>query len=187
VNCGSVSGVPNESRRVRDLGERHDREDSHPECSVEGTGSSMLLDSKTDPAMMEDRKTKRAGDGFRGHILVVEDDLIIADLIDQILRFESFHVSHVVDGQSAVTFAETQQPDLILMDLMLPVMSGIDACRIIKSSPLPGIADIPIVAMSAGVNLRAAAGDLPVNGVLAKPFDIDELLATVSVHVRDES
>ena len=120
----------------------------------------------------------------RGHILVVEDDLIIADLIDQILRFESFRVSHVVDGQSAVDFVQQHRPDLILMDLMLPVMSGIEASRLIKADPSGDVSGIPIVAMSAGVNLRAAAGELPVDGVLANPFDIDELLATVNVHVR---
>jgi DNA-binding response OmpR family regulator len=70
------------------------------------------------------------------------------------------------------------------MDLMLPVMSGIEASRIIKSSERGEVAEIPIVAMSAGVNLRAAAGELPVDGVLAKPFDIDELLATVGIHIR---
>jgi len=122
----------------------------------------------------------------RGHILIVEDDLIIADLIDQILRFENFTVSHVVDGQSAVDFVlvEGNRPDLILMDLMLPVMGGIDVSRAIKTSDQEQIAAIPIVAMSAGVNLRAAAGELPVDGVLAKPFDIDELLATVGIHLR---
>ena len=118
------------------------------------------------------------------HILIVEDDLVIADLIDQILRFEGYAISHVLDGQSAVSFVETQQPDLVLMDLMLPVMSGSEASRMIKSSAADNIAGIPIVAMSAGVNLRAAADGLPVDGVLAKPFDIDELLATVRIHVR---
>jgi CheY-like chemotaxis protein len=123
-------------------------------------------------------------DGTRGHVLVVEDDLIIADLIDQILRFENFRVSHVVDGRSAVQFVAEERPDLILMDLMLPVMGGVEASRLIKASDNGHVASIPVVAMSAGVNLRAAADDLPVDGVLAKPFDIDELLATVSIHVR---
>jgi DNA-binding response OmpR family regulator len=118
------------------------------------------------------------------HILIVEDDLVIADLIDQILRFEGYAISHVVDGQSAVEFVEEHTPDLVLMDLMLPVMSGLDASRMIKGSNADCVCQTPIVAMSAGVNLRAAAGSLPVDGVLAKPFDIDELLATVSVHVR---
>lgn len=120
----------------------------------------------------------------RGHVLIVEDDLIIADLIDQILRFESFHVSHVTDGKSAVDYATNHVPDLILMDLMLPVMSGMDASRIIKSHPDAIVSQIPIVAMSAGVNLRATANGLAVEGVLAKPFDIDELLATVDIHIR---
>lgn len=110
--------------------------------------------------------------------------MIIADLIDQILSFESFRVSHVVDGKSAVEFVVAEKPDLVLMDLMLPVMSGIEASRQIKMHPSVVVSSTPIVAMSAGVNLRAAAGDLPVEGVLGKPFDIDELLATVKVHLR---
>ena len=125
-----------------------------------------------------------ASDVGRGHVLIVEDDLIIADLIDQILRFESFRVSHVTDGQSAVDYAASHLPDLILMDLMLPVMSGMDASRLIKSHPDEVVSQIPIVAMSAGVNLRATAHGLAVEGVLAKPFDIDELLATVDIHIR---
>jgi|GEM_PF-4301351 len=120
----------------------------------------------------------------RGHVLIVEDDLIIADLIDQILRFESFNVVHVTDGRSAVEYAKANVPDLILMDLMLPVMSGMDASRAIKSDPDEQVNQIPIVAMSAGVNLRATANGLSVEGVLAKPFDIDELLATVDIHIR---
>ena len=128
-----------------------------------------------------------ATSGDRGHVLIVEDDLIIADLIDQILRFESFQVSHVIDGKSAVDYAKNHIPDLILMDLMLPVMSGMDASRIIKSHPDATVSQIPIVAMSAGVNLRATANGLAVEGVLAKPFDIDELLATVDIHIRKQS
>jgi DNA-binding response OmpR family regulator len=125
--------------------------------------------------------------GQASHILIVEDDLVIADLIDQILRFEGYQISHVVDGKSAIEFVEQQCPDLVLMDLMLPVMSGIEASRHIKGNSSEDVARVPIVAMSAGVNLRAAAGSLPVDGVLAKPFDIDELLATVNVHLRRAS
>lgn len=110
--------------------------------------------------------------------------MIIADLIDQILQFESFRVSHVVDGRSAVEFVIAKRPDLVLMDLMLPVISGIEASRQIKAHSLLAVASTPVVAMSAGVNLLSAAGELPVEGVLAKPFDIDELLATVKLHMR---
>ncbi len=138
----------------------------------------------TDQLRLDPMLLKPSLNEDRGHILVVEDDLIIADLIDQILRFESFQVTHVADGQSAVAYATSEFPDLILMDLMLPVLSGMDASRIIKSHPDEGVSGIPIVAMSAGVNLRATAYDLAVEGVLAKPFDIDVLLATVDIHIR---
>lgn len=140
---------------------------------------------ETQSSQVNTSHARATPESLRGHVLVVEDDLIIADLIDQILRFEGFEVSHVGDGQSAVEFVSRYRPDLILMDLMLPVMGGAAASRVIKGIADDDIAQIPIVAMSAGVNLRAAAGDLPVDGVLAKPFDIDELLATVNVHVRD--
>jgi DNA-binding response OmpR family regulator len=138
------------------------------------------MESPTETRSTIERNPSRS----RQHILVVEDDLIIADLIDQILRFEGFDVSHVIDGRSAVDMAIEKVPDLILMDLMLPVMNGIDASRTIRSDRRADVATVPIVAMSAGVNLRATAGDLPVDGVLAKPFDIDELLATVGIHIR---
>lgn len=146
---------------------------SEPQTAEQSPGAKPVTSPLAQPALSD-----------RGHVLIVEDDLIIADLIDQILRFESFHVSHVIDGQSAVDYAEANHPDLILMDLMLPIMSGMDASRMIKSHPDDDVNQIPIVAMSAGVNLRATAHGLSVEGVLAKPFDIDELLATVDIHIR---
>ncbi len=157
--------------------------DGTPDASDSSASASDDLDGPASVQAAPDTLASASADS-RGHVLIVEDDLIIADLIDQILRFESFHVSHVVDGKSAVDYAKTHLPDLILMDLMLPVMSGMDASRLIKSHPDDDVSQIPIVAMSAGVNLRATANGLAVEGVLAKPFDIDELLATVDIHIR---
>ncbi len=118
-------------------------------------------------------------------VLVVEDEPdnqeIMRAVVEDLLGYDALLA---YNGQAALEAVSHRVPDLILMDLMLPVMSGIDASRQIKADAADSIATIPIVAMSAGVNLRAAAGELPVDGVLAKPFDIDELLATVSVHVR---
>jgi DNA-binding response OmpR family regulator len=117
------------------------------------------------------------------HILVVEDDLGIADVISQILHLEGYHVSHVLDGQTAVECVRHHPPDLVLMDLMLPVLSGIEASRAIKASADPSVAQVPIIAMSAGVSLRVAIDGLPVDGILAKPFDLDELIALVHSQV----
>jgi len=68
------------------------------------------------------------------------------------------------------------------MDLMLPVMDGASATRIIKTNPTT--ASIRVIAMSAGANLRLLADNLPADGVVGKPFDLDALLADVAIQLR---
>lgn len=117
-------------------------------------------------------------------VSVVEDDPSIAGLSVEILALEGLRVRHVDDGQAAVATVKQTPPALILMDLMLLVMGGVDAFHVICQIDQPAVAGVPIIAMSAGVNLRASAAWLPVEGVLAKPSDIDELLALVQIQRR---
>jgi CheY-like chemotaxis protein len=83
---------------------------------------------------------------------------------------------------AALGLARQERPDLILMDLRLPTVDGSDAIRILKSDP--ETRDIPIIAVSAGSTLRAEAADLPVDAVISKPFDVDTLLAEVTVQLH---
>ena len=117
-------------------------------------------------------------------VLVVEDDPIIAGLILEILALEGYRVQHVGNGRAAVATVAQTPPDVILMDLMLPVMGGVDAIGVIRRTEQPALARVPIIAMSAGVNLCAAVVQLPVEGVLAKPFNIDELVALVQIQLQ---
>ncbi len=115
-------------------------------------------------------------------ILVVEDDHILQDIVVQILEHEGHECSTAANGRDGVELARKQKPDVVLMDLMMPVMSDVDAIRAIRRDP--EIRDCQIIAMSAGRNLAQMRSELEVDSVLGKPFDIDALVADVAIHVR---
>jgi CheY-like chemotaxis protein len=115
-------------------------------------------------------------------ILVVEDEPAIRHLIVDLLEAEGYDVIAAGDGQAGVDLAIAERPALVLMDLHLPVMSGVEAIKALKADP--ATQTIRTVAMSAGTNLLQHLDDLPADGVLAKPFDIEALLAVVAVHSR---
>ena len=98
------------------------------------------------------------------HILIIDDDIHINDMLDKILTQEGYRVSHAYSGTEALLFLSNSRPDLILLDLMLPGLSGEEI--------LPQIADIPVIVMSAKAT---------------KPFEIEELLARIIVQFRKTS
>jgi DNA-binding response OmpR family regulator len=115
-------------------------------------------------------------------ILIVDDDPAIRGLLVELLTDEGYDTLEAANGMEAVALAQHAAPDLVLMDLMLPILDGTVATRTLKSAERTS--GIPIIAMSAGANLRLHADALPADGVLAKPFDLDELLAEVSIQLR---
>lgn len=117
-------------------------------------------------------------------VLVVEDDLMIASMLEMILLHEQHVVILAGDGARGVELANLEHPDVILMDIMLPKLSGLDAARAIRQSTDSHLAEIPIVAMSAGANLRNVADADCFNSVLPKPFDIDTVIAIVQLHAQ---
>lgn len=129
-----------------------------------------------------------AGDTPRLRILVADDEASICDVIRLVLAtpelddhgvelHPGFEVLCVGDGADALeVVANGWAPDLIIMDLMMPRVAGIIAIRKIKTNDNPAIAAIPIIAMSAGHNLKRT--QIPeADALLPKPFDIDGLLA----------
>jgi DNA-binding response OmpR family regulator len=112
-------------------------------------------------------------------ILVVDDEQAVADLIEVVLVGEGYTVAIARDGAQGLQLARDWNPDLILMDVMLPGVDGGTAIRRLKSDS--ETADIPIVAMSAGRTIRRQSEELnEADAVLSKPFDIDALLAQVN-------
>lgn len=112
-----------------------------------------------------------------GHILVVDDEQDILDLVDFNLRKEGFRVSCVTSGEAALADISTKQPNLILLDLMLPGIDGLDLCRSLKSDPRTK--DIPIVFLSArGDEADIVAGlELGADDYVTKPFSPRVLVA----------
>jgi CheY-like chemotaxis protein len=110
-------------------------------------------------------------------VLVVDDDPDILDAICDILDAEGYRVSRARHGQEALREIESERPDVILLDLMMPVMDGVAFAQALRLRP--AFSDVPIVVISADGNPHRAAA-VGATGYLAKPFDIDALLAQVA-------
>lgn len=108
-------------------------------------------------------------------ILVTEDERDIRDLIAFTLRFAGYEVVTASNGEEAVELAASESPDLILLDVRMPRLTGYDACKIIKADP--NLADVPVVFLSAkGQESEIQAGlDAGAEEYLLKPFAPDEL------------
>jgi DNA-binding response OmpR family regulator len=113
-------------------------------------------------------------------ILIAEDERDIRDLITFTLRFAGYDVIAVSNGEEAVAAANHELPDLILMDVRMPRMTGYEACKILKAEATT--ADIPVVFLSAkGQEAEVKAGlDAGADEYIIKPFSTDELTARVN-------
>ena len=112
------------------------------------------------------------------NILIIDDDLHIGNVLEETLMKKGYGVSRAYSGTEAVLVLSKSNPDLVLLDLMLPGLSGEEV--------LPQIKDIPVIVMSAKVDVEDKV-DLLLGGAVdyvTKPFHIKELLARISVHLR---
>lgn len=116
-------------------------------------------------------------------ILVVEDVDFNRDLVVQLLE-DNYQVIEAVNGQEGVSIAEKEKPDLILMDLSLPVMDGWEATRILKADT--ELRSIPVIALTAhamkGDEEKALAAGC--DDYLVKPLDEDALLSKIEKHLH---
>ena len=114
-------------------------------------------------------------------ILVVEDDATLRETLVDALEVEGFRVVSAADGSAAVTRFRADKPDLILLDLMLPEMSGIEVCRIIRAE-----SGVPIVMLTAkDSELDKVVGlELGADDYVTKPFSLRELSARIRALFR---
>jgi len=114
-------------------------------------------------------------------VLVIDDDPDIRELIAQVLSDEGYGVVTIGDGQAAIALVEAQQPGLILLDLMMPKMSGWQVMRALKASEKS--ASVPVILLSASRDLEHICQELGATGCMAKPFDLNSLIDLVAVHL----
>lgn len=110
-------------------------------------------------------------------ILVVDDEPSIAETVGWLLRDEGYAVSFARNGREALERVREAPPDLVITDIMMPVMDGWALCRALRDDPVTRA--IPIVVTTAVPHLVERAG-APYNAYLAKPFDLETLAKTVA-------
>jgi len=117
-------------------------------------------------------------------ILVVDDDKKIVDLVTLYLKKDGYHVLTAYDGQQAIELARRKQPDLVVLDLMLPQVDGMDVCRILRAeSPLP----IIMLTGRSTDDDKLEGLDLGADDYVTKPFNPRELLARIRAVLRRTS
>lgn len=111
-------------------------------------------------------------------ILVVDDDSDIVSAIETVLTLEGYTVISAYSGKDSLPLVDSEDPDLLLLDYMLPDMTGADVATSIRSELKN--TELPIILISAAHGLKAIGEKLPIQGWIEKPFELDRLLQTVN-------
>jgi two-component system, OmpR family, alkaline phosphatase synthesis response regulator PhoP len=117
-------------------------------------------------------------------ILVTDDEKDIVELISYNLEKEGFSIIKAYDGEAALKLVKLQKPDLLILDLMLPGMSGIDVCKAVRNNP--DTAYLPIIMVTAKVDEtdKIIGLEIGADDYLTKPFSVKELVARVRAILR---
>src|SRR4051812_37389652 len=118
------------------------------------------------------------------NILVVEDDLDIAGLVVRYLEKAGYATTHVAAGRDALDSIRAKAPDLVVLDVMLPQVDGLEVCRLLRASS--ATAAIPIIMLTARAeeSERIVGLEIGADDYLAKPFSPNELVARVRALLR---
>lgn len=115
----------------------------------------------------------------RAKIVVADDDLDLCELLAMKLRQSDFEVFMALDGIQAIEMVRSIEPDLVILDIMMPLMTGMEVLRQMKSEPV--IADIPVILMTAKrqENDVTSGYALGVVDYIVKPFNLKDLVVQV--------
>ncbi|MCX5934526.1 MAG: response regulator [Pseudanabaena sp. LacPavin_0818_WC45_MAG_42_6] len=118
--------------------------------------------------------------------MLAEDSEANTKTIVDFLEQQGYEIIQAQNGQEAVDMANASHPNLILMDIQMPIMDGLDATRQIRS--LPAIADIPVIALTALAmpNDREKCLEAGANSYLSKPVKLKQLLLTIQQILKEE-
>ena len=118
---------------------------------------------------------------MNARILLIEDDKGIIRILRRGLAYEGYMVDIALDGQSGLRLARENTPDLVILDLMLPGIDGLEVCRRLRAG-----GDVPILILTAKDSLddRVLGLDMGADDYMVKPFELDELLARTRALLR---
>jgi two-component system, OmpR family, response regulator MprA len=119
------------------------------------------------------------------NVLVVDDEPAVRDALDRALRAEGYRVSTAADGRAALDRIAEDHPDLVVLDVLMPVMDGLEACRALRAAG----DRTPVLVLTArdSVADRVEGLDAGADDYLVKPFALDELLARIRALLRRSS
>jgi two-component system response regulator MprA len=117
-----------------------------------------------------------------GRILIADDDRAIREALSRALTMEGYDVVQAPDGAAALTLIESSQPDVAILDIMMPNVDGLTVCRVLRAERNR----IPVLMLTARTETpdRVAGLDAGADDYLPKPFDLDELLARLRALLR---
>lgn len=120
-------------------------------------------------------------------VLVIEDEIAIASALNIRLTAMGYRVELAHDGRSGIAAAVSKRPDVILLDIRLPDIDGIEVCNRLKAHP--DVASIPVVIVSANVNdvTRGEAQGAGAAACLAKPYEIQDVAAAIESAIQSFS
>ncbi|UCF78498.1 MAG: response regulator [Candidatus Eiseniibacteriota bacterium] len=117
----------------------------------------------------------------KGKILVVDDEVYIVHILDFSLGMEGYEVVTALDGEEALAKVKSENPDLIVLDIMMPKLDGYETCRILKSDP--EVKHIPVILLSAkGRNVDQQMGfQVGADDYITKPFSPRKLVERIKL------
>jgi CheY-like chemotaxis protein len=148
---------------------------SYAKAVHESTGIEMTMTIPANQSTQRQAMTAPTPPAAPGHVLVVDDDPGIRGFIVMTLRAEGYSVAVGANGKQGLERLAEQQPDVILLDLSMPVMNGWEFQQQVRRMNL----HIPIVFMTAGYSARAEAERCGAEGYLSKPFEVEDLIDIV--------
>ncbi|MBQ9279773.1 MAG: response regulator transcription factor [Clostridia bacterium] len=114
-------------------------------------------------------------------ILIVDDEKAIVDILNHNLKREGYETVQAYDGEEAVNLVKSENPDLVLLDVMLPKMDGFSVCKMVRQS-----SNIPIIMVTAKEDVvdKVIGLELGADDYITKPFSVREVLARVKANLR---
>jgi two-component system OmpR family response regulator len=129
-----------------------------------------------------ERVVMRRADGNPINVLVVDDEAVLAEMVSMALRYEGWNVTSAGDGASAIAAARTQRPDVVVLDVMLPDMSGLDVLhKLREDNP-----QLPVLLLTAKDAVEDRIAGLTAGGddYVTKPFSIEEVVLRLRALLR---